>query len=215
MVAKGQDSAPHHRNTPRLHAGKTGNIGKREYAETRNEKSQTRGEKTFEDILTKHETGEKPLHRDREYKKEERKKAKENKVKSWYKKSRQHDSVMFIPITPGGVLKERIQKRIEGGNLKIKLVEFTGPKIIDIVKQKVGGGRDDRCGQEDCFVCSGENAKNCRKKMLSTRLSAKLVQQMESAVSTLGRQEIAATNVANPTLLNTGQLILRLERKVY
>ena len=71
--------------------------------------------------MTKHESGEKPIHRDREFKKEERRKEKNNKVKSWYRKGNHHDSVMFIPITPGSVLKGRIQERLESGQFNIKL----------------------------------------------------------------------------------------------
>ena len=97
----------------------------------------------FNKIVTKHESGEKPIHRDREFKKEERRKEKNNKVKSWYRKGDHHDSVMFVPITPGSVLKGRIQKRLESGQFNIKLVEFTGPKISEIVKQRVGDGSQD------------------------------------------------------------------------
>ena len=68
-----------------------------------------------------------------------------------------------IPITPGSVLKGRIQKRLESGQLNIKLVEFTGPKISEIVKQRVGGGSQERCGQ-DCLVCNGETGGRCRKR---------------------------------------------------
>ena len=71
--------------------------------------------KAYRNIVGKHESGEKPLHRDREYQKEERRKTKENKVKSWYRKNGQYDSVMFVPLTPGSVLKGRIQERIAGG----------------------------------------------------------------------------------------------------
>ena len=114
-------------------------------------------------FLRKHESGEKPIHRDREFKNEVRMKEKNNKVKSWYRKGNRHDSVMFIPITPGSVLKGRIQKRLEGGQLNIKLVEFTGPKISEIVRQRVGGGSQERCGQ-DCLVCNGETGGRCRKR---------------------------------------------------
>ena len=127
--------------------------------------------KAFRNIIKKHESGEKPLHRDREFEKEERRRTKNNKVKSWYRKNNQYDSVMFVPLTPGSVLKSRIQDRIQAGQLRIKLVEFSGPKIVDIVKQKVKSGQgEERCGQDDCLVCNGEKAGKCRKRGIVYRI---------------------------------------------
>ena len=118
--------------------------------------------KAYKSILSRHESGEKPFHRDRDFMKEERKKTKDNKVKSWYRKHDQFDSVMFVPITPGSVLKSRIQERLQGGQSRVKLVEFSGPKIVDVVKQKVKGSQE-RCGQ-DCLGCNGEKGTKCRKR---------------------------------------------------
>ena len=92
----------------------------------------------------------------------ERRRTKNNKIKSWYRKNDHYDSVMFLPLTPGSVLKHRIQERLQGGLLRIKLVEFSGPKMADIVKQKVKRG-EERCGQ-DCLVCNGEKGRKCRKR---------------------------------------------------
>ena len=50
-----------------------------------------------------------------------------------------------------------------GSQLKIKLVEFTGPKIVDVVKQKVEGSNEEHCEQE-CMVCNGEKRGKCRKR---------------------------------------------------
>ena len=81
---------------------------------------------------------------------------------------------MFVPLTPGSVLKGRIQERIAGGQLRIKLVEFSGPKIIDVVKQKVKGGqKEDRCGKEDCLVCNGDNPGRCRQRGIVYEISCK------------------------------------------
>ena len=112
----------------------------------------------YKKIMEKHLSGEKPRHRDRDFMKEERAKEKEEKGKKWFKKNNNYDSVMFIPITPGSVLKKRIQERLAGGILRIKLVEYTGPKIIELLKQRVNsGGEGERCGQ-DCLQYNGDNA---------------------------------------------------------
>ena len=79
--------------------------------------------KAFHNILGKHERGEKPLHRDRDFQKEERRRTKNNKIKSWYRKNGQYDSVMFVPLTPGSVLKHRIQERLQGGLLVLLLLQ--------------------------------------------------------------------------------------------
>ena len=54
---------------------------------------------------------------------------------------KQDDSVMFIPITPGSVLKKSIQDRLTVGILRIKLVEYNGPKISQIMNALEDGQR--------------------------------------------------------------------------
>ena len=99
----------------------------------------------FKKILEKHNSGEKPIHRDTYFLKEQRAKEKEGKRKKWFKKN---NSVMFIPITPGSVLKKSIQDRLTGGILRIKLVEYAKPKISQMLGQRVRtGGEWERCGQ--------------------------------------------------------------------
>ena len=66
-------------------------------------------------------------------------------------------------LTPGSILKKRIEEKIKDEALKVKLIEFTGPKILDIVQQKVGGGNNERCEQE-CFICNGEKGGKCRRR---------------------------------------------------
>ena len=52
----------------------------------------------FKKILEKHNSGEKPNHRDTDFLKEQRAKEKDGKREKWFKKN---NLVMFIPITPG------------------------------------------------------------------------------------------------------------------
>ena len=97
-------------------------------------------------------SGSRPRHRDRDFEKEERSRKKANNKYSWFKAKGVFDSVMFIPITPGSTLRRRIQERLKESNLKIKFVEYSGMKIVELLQQKMGG-RNERCGQ-DCMVCN-------------------------------------------------------------
>ena len=56
----------------------------------------------WKSIVAKAETGEKPLHRPRDFEQEERLKAKEEKPLNWYKgkDGKTYDSVMMVPATP-------------------------------------------------------------------------------------------------------------------
>ena len=102
-------------------------------------------------------SGVRPRHRDRDFEKEERIKKKERNKYNWFKAKEKFSSVMFIPITPGSVLRKRAQERLKGSSLTIKFVEYSGSKIIELLRQ----GGQDRCDQE-CLVCGGEKGGRCR-----------------------------------------------------
>ena len=55
--------------------------------------------------LQENESGEKPLHRPKEWERSRRKKEKIDKGKTWYKNNGT-ESVMFVPYTPGEKLKK-------------------------------------------------------------------------------------------------------------
>ena len=59
----------------------------------------------------KAESGEKPLHRPRSFKKDEMKKEKADKKLSWYKgkDGKSFNSVLMIPVTPNGELRKPIE----------------------------------------------------------------------------------------------------------
>ena len=82
-------------------------------------------------ILKKAESGERPLHRNREFNKEQRRQEKEDKKLNWFKgkNGNSFESVMMIPATPGSELKNIIENKAKSANLKIKVDEKTGPKL--------------------------------------------------------------------------------------
>ena len=85
----------------------------------------------FEKMLEEDKIGTKPLFRDGKWNKEGRIKAKENKMKNWYKMGPKlvkiYKSILFVPPTPGsGLLKEVKQREREmnkDDKDRIKIVE--------------------------------------------------------------------------------------------
>jgi len=53
--------------------------------------------------------GERPLHRPKEWKKDEREQEKARKKNDWYKRGR-NEAVIFVPATPNSQLQRKYQK---------------------------------------------------------------------------------------------------------
>ena len=81
--------------------------------------------------MKKSENGERPLHRSRDYKREERKEEKQNKKLTWYKgkDGKSFDSVIMVPSTPGCELQKKIQEKAKQSRLKVRVVEKPGIKL--------------------------------------------------------------------------------------
>ncbi len=119
--------------------------------------------------LQKSESGERPLHRPKEWERSRRKKEKIEKKKTWYK-SNGNESVIFVPYTPGEKLKKAYEEEIRKSELKIKVVEQTGTKIKDILHKK-DPFKQDRCTRGDCFVCTTNGKGNCSKENATYQIS--------------------------------------------
>ena len=61
--------------------------------------------KAYREIKRKDETGEKPMYRNKAWKRKERRKDKRDKKTQWYKKGG-YDTVVFVPCTPNSELKK-------------------------------------------------------------------------------------------------------------
>ena len=110
-------------------------------------------------IREKEELGIRPIHRPKEWKKEERRKEKEQKRKDWYKGGGL-DSVVFIPTTPSSQLKKMYEREIRHSGLRIKVVERTG-RTLKSQLQTSNPFRPRDCGRNGCFVCTTTNSGNC------------------------------------------------------
>ena len=105
--------------------------------------------KAYKNLLGKETAGERPLYRDREWNKIERRKQKDNKKLNWYGE----DSCVFIPCTPGSHLAKRYRKIIKEEGLSIRVVEVAGPQLKRKL-QKSDPFKEKTCGRLDCFICS-------------------------------------------------------------
>ena len=78
--------------------------------------------------------GERPLHRPRELKREERDQEKLRKRSNWYKKGR-NEVVVFVTSMPNSQLQRRYQKEIKKQGFKIKVVEKAGAAIKKLLQR--------------------------------------------------------------------------------
>ena len=113
----------------------------------------------FETIKQKKNLGIRPIHRLKTWKQRERQEEKREKKRAWYKEGG-FDSVLFVPSTPGGRLKNLYQKEIARSGFRIKVVERTGVMLKSKV-QVSNPFKPPHCGRARCFVCSSGGTGNC------------------------------------------------------
>ena len=117
-------------------------------------------------IQQKAESGERPLHRGRNFRKEERKDEKEKKKVNWYKgkDGNSFDSVMMIPATPDSILKKIFEEKAKEAKLRIKIVEKSGMKLGSYLKKYDRSKQKGPCGEKDCLICkhSTKMTRSCR-----------------------------------------------------
>ena len=125
--------------------------------------------KAYHKILRSAQAGERPIHRPKTWKWEEREKLKIAKKKNWYTKGG-YDSVMFLPTTPGSELKKSLQQEINRSEFKVKIVETTG-KTVKQHLQRSDPFRGVACGRRDCPVCTSGGHGRCDKHSVLYRIT--------------------------------------------
>ena len=129
----------------------------------------------WKNILKKAETGERPLHRSKEFEKQERKSVKDSKKLNWFKErdGNAFDSVIMIPATPQGELKQIIQAKAKEANLKIKVVEKSGAKLGAYLQKYDKTKSKNLCQEKNCMICqhSTKNNRKCRTPSLVYKIS--------------------------------------------
>ena len=117
-------------------------------------------------------TGEHPLYRKRDWKKDERKKQKEYKRAGWYRKlgGQTNDFAIFCPASPGSRLATKWKQELEeirkssGDLIRGYVAEQSGTPISAILFDNQLGEAD-RCENQDCNPCLTGNTKrlSCRR----------------------------------------------------
>ena len=103
-----------------------------------------------------------PLHRKRQWKSKEREKMKRVKKETWYQKGG-YESTIFIPATPDGELRKRMQRKISETDMRIKVIEKTGNTLRrNLHKTSITGKTE--CDDVKCPICTTSKKKGmCRK----------------------------------------------------
>ena len=106
--------------------------------------------------------GDTPLHRTRQWKRKERERMKRVKKETWYQKGG-YESTIFVPATPGGALRRRMQKKIDETDMRIKVIEKTGNTLKRNL-HKTSIAEKNECEDGKCLVCAtGKRKGMCRK----------------------------------------------------
>ena len=99
--------------------------------------------KAYDEIHRRADCGDRPLYRPYEWNREERDKAKKDKITSWYGRGG-YESVIFVPSTPDSILQKRYQSEVDRQGLRIRVVEKAGRSIESMV-QRSDPFQPDRC----------------------------------------------------------------------
>jgi hypothetical protein len=122
----------------------------------------------YEKIVKDDENGVKKMYRSKDERKTDRWRDKRKKKKNWA--GEKYAGVIFVPCTPGGMLKKLMQKTEEEGRrggrekMAIKVVERAGrPLGGELTRKKLK--KKEECGDKTCVLCKEEGRKkiSCRK----------------------------------------------------
>ena len=115
--------------------------------------------------------GNRPMYRDRSWKKLERRKEKERKAAHWFRndENTKYDFPIFCPCTPNSELLHRWRKVAD--NIKQQTNDMIRPKIIEQGGTSLksilckSAPKETNCNDTDCLVCSCDSNKGleCRK----------------------------------------------------
>jgi hypothetical protein len=116
----------------------------------------------FDQMCKDDQSGIKPLYRDREWNKEERNHQKQSRKVNWYKGSEEnieYKSVLFVPVTKGGMLAKEMKNREEEINKyskeRIKIVEGGAIQMKNILVNK-NPFPTQTCEIKKCIICESK-----------------------------------------------------------
>ena len=115
--------------------------------------------KAFQTTEEKENLGTRPINRTKDWRRNKQEEQKLIKKRMWYKNGG-FDSVLFVPSTPNGELKNAYQREIMKSGHRIKVVEKSGTTLKRQL-QVSNPFRPQQCGRDNCFVCSSGGTGNC------------------------------------------------------
>ena len=124
--------------------------------------------KAYKDIKEKDDSGEKPMNRNKAWKRIEREKNKRRKKESWYKKGG-YDTVVFVPDTPKSTLAKEYRREISKTNIKMKVVETSGRSLKKQLQKSDPIGKKG-CTDERCMICRKGGKGDCRKRNVTYKI---------------------------------------------
>ena len=117
--------------------------------------------KAYDTIRDKDKKGTQPMYRPKNWNYKEREIEKRNKRNNWFKK-KGDDTVIFLPATPGSILKKQYDQVIKNSDFKIKVVEKAGKNLKSRL-QKSHPFQKKPCSKVDqCVMCTRDKGSNCR-----------------------------------------------------
>ena len=106
-------------------------------------------------------SGRKKMYRERTWNRKERRKQKQERKNNWFGNS-QVESILFIPATPNSTLKRRMQDELKAKDMKIKVIEKSGTKIVRLLQRNDPFKKKECPDAKNCLVCSGQKPGGCR-----------------------------------------------------
>ena len=127
------------------------------YSEKEREIIIREGRSRYSNIIKLVNEGKRPLYRPSTWNKEMRAVEKKAKLKGWYGSQ---ESVVFVPATPGEILRRRIEKVMLENNFKVKVVEKGGRSLRSIL-QRSDVSPCLTCWDSECPVCKTRGKGMC------------------------------------------------------
>ena len=129
--------------------------------------------------------GVRPIHRPKEWPKEQRKKNKDDKKNEWSTKGG-YIAPIFVPSSPGGELARRMKKVAadeKKGDINFKIVEMGG-KTLKRELQKSNPTATPGCQKEDCLACKGEKGEGgqCRRNNVNYEIECHICKDTKPTV---------------------------------
>jgi hypothetical protein len=118
----------------------------------------------YKDKITADDNGSRPLYRNKQWNKENRKLKKEIEPKTWYSdENKTHHAPLILDPTKGGTLAKKLdeicKRETKISGLRIKVVERGGQRLSSVCGSNPT--KTPGCKRENCIICNGENPGQC------------------------------------------------------